>query len=436
MTATSAVSPQLNMRPPLNKERPLRVAYVMQNAGNDLSADVGQAILIKHKIRGLQKAGHDVSIFRLRGRSVVKIDDLNNLAQANTVPLGFSNTRSFKFAESGVRRLQRELKLPYFAFIDSFRFYEACSRFLADYDVCHEYGGLFSLGAALACRRLRIPYVLTVEADALLENAVRGTPLRGIHAAVATREARITYRLAHRIVTVSEPARQHLINHWQVEAGKIVVMPNGVDTALFHPDYDPRPIRAELGLGNAPVVGFVGGFQAWHGLDRLVTSFAQVLREVPEAQLLLVGDGPIRAQIEKQAAALGIDTAVKITGFIPQARVPQMLAAIDVAVLPYPRLPQELWFSPLKLYEYMAMGKAIVASGTGQLAQVIRSGDNGLLVSSEDEAAFTRGLIALLQAPQERQRLGSNARQQVLTQHSWGQYIESLETVYRTVLSR
>ncbi|MBK8900851.1 MAG: glycosyltransferase family 4 protein [Anaerolineaceae bacterium] len=436
MIATSAVSDNPNMRPSLPKEQPLRVAYVMQNAGNDLSEDVGQAILIKHKIRGLQQAGHDVSIFRLRGRSVVKIDDLNDMAHVSTIPLGFSNSGLFKFAESGVRRLQRELKLPYFAFIDSFRFYEACSRFLADYDLCHEYGGLFSLGAALACRRLRIPYVLTAEADALLENAVRGTPLRGIHAAVAKREARVTYRLANKIVTVSEPARQHLIKHWQVDADKIVVMPNGVDTELFHPHYDPNPVRAELGLGNAPVVGFVGGFQAWHGLDRLISSFSHILREVPDARLLLVGDGPIRSQIERQAAALGIQTAVTITGFIPQARVPQMLAAIDVAVLPYPRLPQELWFSPLKLYEYMAAGKAIVASGTGQLAQVIRSGHNGLLVGSDDNAAFTRSLVALLQAPQERQRLGDNARQQVLEQHSWKQYIDSLEAVYHAVLSK
>jgi glycosyltransferase involved in cell wall biosynthesis len=411
-----------------------RIAYVIQNAGNDLAEDVGQAILIKHTIRGLRRADHLVSVFRLQGRTVAQMDNVFNLSDVRSVSPGFSGTGSFLFAESAVRRLQRELRLPYLALFDAYRFYEACCRFLPDFTLCHEYGGLFSIGAALACRRRRIPHVLTVEADPFLENRVKGTPLRGLRAFVAAAEARIAFGLADKIITVSEQARKRLIDHWRATPEKIEVLPNGVDVELFQPDIDCTSVRRELGQDGAPVVGFVGGFQIWHGLEHLVESFALVLREIPQTRLLLVGDGPARPLIERKITELGLESAVTVTGLVPQARVPEMLAAADVAVLPYPRLPEELWFSPLKLYEYMAAGKAIVASADGQITQVIEPGQTGLLVEPGNIGQLAQTLVTLLRDSEERARLGRNARQQAVERHSWGQYIEQLEQVYSSTL--
>jgi glycosyltransferase involved in cell wall biosynthesis len=336
--------------------------------------------------------------------------------------------------ESGVRRLQRSMRLPYFAFFDAYRFYEACLRCLPSFDLCHEHNGLFCVGAALACRRLGIPYVLTFSADPLFERALGGKPLRGLHKWVAAEEARLTYRLARRIICVSEPAKNHLIETWQVDPEKVVVMPNGVDVELFRPDHDPRPICAELGLDGEPVITFVGGFQHWHGIDRLIESFANVLLEIPQAKLLLVGDGRARQAVEYKIDELGVRRAVIVTGMVPQVRVPEMLAAADIAVLPYPQLPRPLWFSPLKLYEYMAAGKAIVASRDGQIAQVIRHGHTGLLVDPGDVDGLAQAMIELLRDPTARERLGQNARQQAVERHSWAEYIKRLEQIYRSVL--
>jgi glycosyltransferase involved in cell wall biosynthesis len=416
-------------------DRPLRIAYAIQNVGGiDFNYDVGDTVPVKQTLLRLRGAGHEVSCLQLRGGSVVGYNDISKLDDIWYAPVGMAGSHLFRRFESGVRRLQRMLRLPYFAFFDAYRFYEACYRSLPGHDLCHEHNGLFCVGAALACRRLGMPYILTFSADPLFERALGGRPLRGFHRLIAAWEAKFTYQLARKIICVSEPAKWHLVESWQVDPEKIIVMPNGVDLDLFRPGYNLPLIRAELGLGEGPVIGFVGGFQHWHGLDRLIESLAHVLREVPNAQLLLIGDGRARPIVDQKIAEFGVETAVTITGLVAQVRVPEMLAVVDVAVLPYPQLPRELWFSPLKLYEYMAAGKAIVASRTGQIAEVIQHGQNGLLVEPGDVVDLARTLSGLLKNSAERARLGHNARAQAVQQHSWDRYVSCVEALYFDVL--
>lgn len=410
---------------------PLRIAYLIQNAGNELWEDTGPAVVIKNTVRGLQVAGHRVFVARLDGRSVLRIDDIDRLDKARTMPLGLSGSRHFQLLESGVRRLQKGLRLSYYAFFDSFRFYEACLRGLSGNDICHEYGGAFGIGGALACWRLRIPRLVTVEADFLLEKAISGSPLRGFHGWVARQCARLSYRLAQGIITVSEAAKQQLVERWNLDPGKIFVMPNGVDVDLFRPDHDGAAVRARLGLGHDPVICFVGAFQLWHGLDKLLQGFAMVLAVWPRARLMLVGDGRARPIVERLVVEAGVSRSVVITGLVGQDQVPAFLAAADVAVLPYPKLARELWFSPLKLYEYMAAGKAVVASRSGQNAEVIQDGETGLLVEPGDVADLAAKIIHLLDQPRERRRMGENARRQAVARHTWTGYIQRLEAVYR-----
>lgn len=413
----------------------LRIAYAIQNVGGiNFHHDVGDTVPVKQTLLGLRRNGHQVTCLQLRGRAVAAFDDVADPESARLLPLGLSGTRPFLGLESGLRRLQKSLRLPYFAFFDTYRFYEVCYRRLPEYDLCHEHNGLFCIGAALVCRRLGLPYVLTFSADPLFERALGGRPLRGLHRLVAAWEARFTYQLARKIICVSEPAKRHLVNSWGVDHEKVTVMPNGVDLDLFRPGYDPRPIRAELGLNGEPVVGFAGGFQHWHGLEQLVESMAQIRTEFPDAKLLLVGDGRARPSLERKIAELGLESAVIITGLVPQRRVPEMLTVADVAVLPYPKLPKELWFSPLKLYEYMASGKAIVASRDGQITEVIQNGHNGLLVEAGNTAELAQATIKLFRDPAERTRLGHNARLQAVQQHSWEQYVKRLEEIYLSVL--
>jgi glycosyltransferase involved in cell wall biosynthesis len=414
---------------------PLKIAYVIQNAANELSKDIGQAALIKPTIRFLREAGHAVELLKLNGTSVHWITDLQNVSNVRPAELGWSGRKAFRLLESGVRRFQRELNLPYLALFDSYRFYDACRQSLSRFSICHEYGGLFSIGASLACKRLNVPHILHIDADSFVENAVAGSPITGLRKVAAASAARLTYRSADRLICVSRAAKELLTDKWGVDPGKITVIPNGVDTQFFRPDCDPRPARARYGLGADPVVAFVGAFQPWHGLDILIDSFAGVRREAPGARLLLVGDGRIRASLEERISNLDLGNSVTITGLVPQKEIPDILAAADVAVAPYPKLPGEMWFSPLKLYEYMSCGKAIVASRSGQTAEVLRHGENGILVDPGNPADLCRSLASLLANPAERSRLGANARKSAERSHSWELYATRLEIVYSDILT-
>lgn len=413
-----------------------KVAYTIQNVGLDLNHRVGDVVPVRNTLDGLQKRGHEVHVFELHGRQITRAENAGNIGDKHPMPLKWSGKRPFLWAESAVRRLQQMVGLPYFAIFDTLRFYEVGVNTFSDYDLCHEHNGLFSPATAMACRKLNKPYILTFSADPILEAAYVNRPLTGIHRTVAEKQARFTYQLADQIICVSNQAKAHLASKWQVDPQKINVMPNGVDVDLFSQQFDPHPVRKEWRLGEGPVICFVGGFQKWHGLENLVDSFKTVSQSMPETRLLLVGDGPYREELDQKIAASGVQEKVIVTGFLPQERVPELMAAADIAVLPYPELPQDLWFSPLKLYEYMAAGKTVVASRAGQIAEVISDGETGILIKPGDVGALTNALLGLLNNEPERRRLAENGRLQAVKHHSWANYITRLETIYAKAIRR
>lgn len=414
----------------------MKIAYTIQNVGGiDLSQDIGDAVPVKQSIFGLQQQGHNVDCLLLSDQTVHCIPDLNDLSSSTFIRTGLSSTPVFGLFERTIRKIQQLTRFPYFAFFDSFRFFEACQAAPADYDLYHEHNGLLSIGTALACKRSGKPYILTFSADPFLEYELLGKPLRGIRNVVARYEMRFTFQQARFILCVSEAAKAHLISVWQVAPERIVVMQNGVDVSLFAPSTKRDAVRRSLGFSEQFVIGFTGSFQHWHGLDKLVDSFARLRTNIPQAHLLLVGDGPARPDLEAKIDRLGLQECSTITGYVAQTQVPDMLAVMDVVTAPYPQLPQELWFSPLKLFEYMAAGKAIVASKAGQISTVIDHRHTGLLVEPGNIDELASSILYLYQNPDQRLKMGSNARKQAVAHHSWEQYVQRLEEVYHHALA-
>jgi glycosyltransferase involved in cell wall biosynthesis len=181
---------------------------------------------------------------------------------------------------------------------------------------------------------------------------------------------------------------------------------------------------------------WVGGFYPWHDLDLLLESFAQVLQKRPDARLLLVGDGQTRPAVTQKVQKNGLKDVVIMTGAIAHSGVPAMVSIADVAVVP--SVPVSAGRggtgTPLKLFEYMAAGKAIVATALNHAAAVIQDDHNGLLVEAGDVNGFAGAMLALLGDPGERSRLGQNARRYAVEHHSWEQYTRQLEATYRDVL--
>jgi glycosyltransferase involved in cell wall biosynthesis len=411
----------------------LRIAYLFQQSGIRLDDHTGPIVHIKAIIRYLRQAGHQVTFVALKpARRVICTDEVTDDREAL---VGWTNNRLFRLLESAVRRAQRVLRLPYLALFDSLRFYDACIHNLRGYDVFHERFTRLSIGGVLAARRLGVPIVLEVNADTLDEWDSFGQGPRGFLRVVVRWASALCFRLAAAIVAVSEPLKAHLVRAWNLPAEKIVVIPNGADVERFKPETDSSTARARLGLHEAPTVIFVSGFYPWHASLELVESFALVLRQVPTARLFMLGNGQMRGQTETYTHQLGLERMVTFVGTVPHDQIPDWLAAADIAVMPYPKLAKELWFSPLKMYEYMSAGKAIVASRAGQIAEVISDDHTGVLVDPGDTVSFAQALVRLLTDEGQRSRLGMNARRQAVEHHSWDQYARNLETVYRDVLA-
>ena len=218
-------------------------------------------------------------------------------------------------------------------------------------------------------------------------------------------------READAVTVVSSALRDHLVERYRLLAAKFVVNPNGVDLSLFRPDREPDPeFRARDG---AVVVGFVGSFSPWHGGDLLARLVVEVLKARRDVRFVLVGDGPDRSLVER--ATSGLVGRVTFTGRLPHARVPSVVAAFDVAVTPEAAFYQ----SPLKVPEWMAAGRAIVAPGYGPLREIIADGVEGLLFAPRDLGALVAAVLCLVDDPALRRRLGDAAAERARLSLSW-----------------
>lgn len=413
----------------------MKIAYIYQSISSSFAEPFAVQLHIYHQLHGLQAAGHEAVLLGLQGRRVLCTGDLDVFAvhdrpERDFSKLGLSGNRLFKLFESAVRRTQKALRLPYLALFDSYRIYDAARHNLRGFDVIHERYNLLAFGGAWASRRMGIPYVLEVNSDLLEEREAQGTPERGLRRRFAVWATRYNFETAKRIICVSGQLADHLAQKWQVPREKLVVLPNAADTEAFGRAYNVAAVRADFGLPAGPLVMFVGGFYLWHDLALLVQSFAQVVQRVPEARLVLVGDGRTRQSVEQAIRDHGLQEAVIMTGPVKHSRVPELLATASVVVAPNIPFFEGHGGSPLKIFEYMAAGKAIVATRTGQVAEVIEEGVNGLLVPAGDAAALSNALLSLLEDEGLREKLGREARRRAVERHSWQQYARRLVEIY------
>lgn len=284
-------------------------------------------------------------------------------------------------------------------------------------DAIYQRHARFSLAGALLARLAGRPLFLEYNgSEQFIGEHWNRTPLRRRLAACED----ATLKAAARIIVVSEADRRALVKRG-VESERIVLNPNGVDTERFAVGGGKEVRRRHLIDDDNVVIGFVGSFGPWHGSPVLARAFADIAESVPRVHLLLVGDGPELDTTRSIVCDAGLEDRATLTGQVLPNDVPPYLDACDILVSPHVPLPDgvEFFGSPTKLFEYMAAGKAIVASRLGQIGDVMEHGVTAWLVDPGDASGLAHALRALSDAPELRRELGAKARRQALDSHSW-----------------
>lgn len=399
----------------------MRIGYVMQNGVPDLSTVSGPQLHVAAVIDGMRQRGHAVRVVASQRGCLQWSDDLTEWRPAQS---SFTHSPWFRTLERPLRRLQRAVRLPFIGLFDSIRFADAASRHLRGFDVIYERHGHMGYGGILAARRLGIPAVVELNGNILMEIDAQGIPMSPLQRAASRQVTVRTFRAADRMVVVSPGLRDELVLRCGVAAGRVAVVGNGADIDLFRRPVDAAAVRQQHGLGHGPLVCFVGSFQVWHGVDLLVTAFSSVRERCPAAHLVLVGDGPGRAAVETQVNALGLGDRVAFLGRRAQSDVAAVVCASDVLVAPYPVRHDDFLGSPLKLVEYMAAGRAIVASHA-RIHDLIADGVTGLRVPPADAEALAGGIERLLGDADLRAALGAAAAREAMA-HSWDRVVDAL----------
>lgn len=369
----------------------MRIAYICADAGIPVFGQKGCSIHVQEMLRALQKLGSQVSLFATR-LGVEPPADLANMTiyRLPAIPKLERSLRE-RVALAANPDLRVELELA------------------GSFDLIYERYSLWSYSGMEYAREKGIPSILEVNAPLIEEQAKhRGLVDREGAECVAKR----AFAAASKIVAVSSQVKDYLTNY--VSSEKIQVIANGVNRDRFSLPLIPSvPIAPQTF-----VVGFVGSLKPWHGLSILTDAFARLHRRVPQARLLIVGDGPERASLEADLSARGLQSAVQLTGAVTSKEIPGLLASMSVAVAPYPDRA-DFYFSPLKVYEYMAAGLPVVTSRIGQLAELIENGTNGILCPPGDAVALATALEQLWRSPELCTRLGNAARDAVMQAHTW-----------------
>lgn len=358
----------------------MRILYHHRTASKD-----GQAVHIEEMIDALRSLGHEVRV---------------------VAPLADQSEGRMGGGVGWVHRLKAMLPKAIYELMELAYSLVAYRKLMASArefrpDVIYERYNLFLLAGLMARRRLGVPLLLEVNAPLVAERTQHSGGL-ALQKLARWAEGK-AWRGADAVLPVTAVLASHL-REYGVPTERIHVIPNGINRDHFAHAPSPAEAKARLGLQGRVVLGFTGFVRDWHGVDRIVDWMATPGAPA-STHLLVVGDGPVRAELEAQSRRLGLADRVSFTGVIHRDQVPAHVAAFDVALQP----AVTPYASPLKLMEYLVLAKAVIAPATPNLQEILTDGVNALLFDEARSGALEQALQQVCSDEPLRHRLAQGA---------------------------
>lgn len=290
------------------------------------------------------------------------------------------------------------------------------------------------IGYALS-KSLKIP--LVVEINALVEEEIR---ILGREKEESTPTKKIKKRLRRNfflhsksIVTVTESIKTEIQRSYDIQGEKVVVIPNGANTELFQP-MDKESCKKELGLEMGDkYICFVGALVAWQGVDFMIEAMPNILKDMPEVKFLVVGDGTQKKILKEKAKELKVGGSVTFTGWVEYENVPKYINASELCVAPLSKGREKSGSSAIKIYEYLACGKPVVAFDVPDL-EFLEKSECGVLAPRDDALALSNAALKLLMDTNLRKDMGERGRKIVIENYSWINTAERITKILKSCI--
>jgi glycosyltransferase involved in cell wall biosynthesis len=361
----------------------MRIIYHHRTRSTD-----AQRIHIREIANAFTELGHEVEIVSL----VPTEAEAQNASRDAEDPLWQRTVRRIPFAYELVQLAYNFVGIPMLLR----RVLQCKAAFI------YERYSLFNFTGVLVAKLTRRPLILEVNSPFALEQA-RDKQIRAVGLARWTERAICS--MSSKVIVVSTPLRDIMLNAG-VHAEKLVVMPNGVRKEMLAPRGSSKALRSKLGLQGKVVIGFIGWLRPWHGLEFLIEAFEQAQLQTQGSAILIIGDGPAMPDLCALVDKLGLHDHVVFTGPLPHESVPEHLDAIDIAVQP----AANEYCCPMKILEYMALGKAIVAPRQSNICDLLHE-DEAALFEPGNKPALRATLQRLVTDTQIRKQLAAASSQ-------------------------
>lgn len=385
----------------------MNILYVLADRGIRIFQDgklTGASIHIREWVRAVTKLGHRVTIVTPsvnesakppRGVEVVTVKANHSLPPTSKDDGSKTAAQKERYSLEVSAAVQKKIR-------------ELARR--RRFGLIYERYSLWSTAGVHAAEALGIPCI--VEANSpLVEEEKEYREL--VHLSRARAVEKEVFRGADLLLAVSDEMKAYALSRG-ADPEKTLVVENGVDAKRFE---SAKRVANVNGLKGKFVVGFAGSLKAWHGIEVLLAAFRMLQQHSGRYHLLLVGDGPLKSWIKGYIAGADMKKKVTLTGWVPHTKLPALIKRMDVAVAPYPLL-KNFYFSPLKLFEYMAAARPIAASKIGQIEKVLEDAETGVLAKPGEAKDLAQKIDYLRRRPRLRKKIGLAAAREA-KRHSW-----------------
>ena len=313
-----------------------------------------------------------------------------------------------------------EILRCFYNFFAYFRFKEAVRKYKIDF-IYERYAFLTWVGPYFA-RKYRIPIILEVNEASGLDQVTGQVMVK-----LATSLEKRIFKIANAIIVVSNFLKRH-IQKMGINEDKVFVIPNAVNPEVFDPDTVEDNLRRKLDIEDKLIIGFVGIFLPWNNLELLIDVFKEVTRENPKTHLLLVGDGPLKNTIERKVHQEGLRDKVTLAGKVNYRDVPKFIHSMDICVIPQ----SNQYRSPVKLFEYMAMAKPVVAPCVEPIKSVIMEYEDVVLFEPGDRDLLKKAIRGLIEIKNSRKKIGNKARKTIIKKYTWQNNAKKIVEIYKS----